>query len=396
METAVQEKRRRRPSKRKERCLYQDKRGRWHLDYYTPEWRRRRRLIKGDYEDAKAALAEIALAKKRGTFIDSNAAPTFRQYADAYLDSVSVHKESHEREQRLMGNLKEFFGDARLSKITRTRVIEYRKIRARDVKPATVNREIALLRHMFNVAIDQSLVAVNPARGGPGLRAFKESRRNRYLEMAEIATLLTAIDGRIAKNSDNKLKAPAKKYWQYLRTAVVVVVALHAGMRKGEILTLRWKQLNWEKARIELEKTKNGDPRRVPMDSIVAHELAEHRRRIKDDQDLVFPSFDRDGKVVPLADVKVSFGIALRDAGITDFRFHDLRHTFASHYVMSGGNLYTLAKILGHKDIKMTQRYADLSPDFIDKERERLDTLWTLGQNQASSDKAQNNPKYLQ
>jgi len=395
METAATEnvKRERRPSHRKERCLYQDKRGRWHLDYYTPEGKRRRKLINGDYEDAKAALAEIQIAKKRGTFIDANAAPTFRQYAGAYLESVSVHKESHERETRLMQNLKGFFGDARLSKVTRTRVIEYRKIRAKQVKPATVNREIALLRHMFNVAIDQSLVAMNPARGGPGLRAFKESRRNRYIEMDGIANLLAAIDARIAKNSENKLKAPAKKYWQYLHAAVVT--ALHTGMRKGEILTLRWRQINWEKSRIELEKTKNGDPRRIPMDSILAHELGEHRQRVKNEE-FVFPSFDRNGKVVPLADVKVSFGIALKDASITDFRFHDLRHTFASHYAMSGGNLYTLAKILGHKDIKMTQRYADLSPDFMDRERERLDTLWTLPANQPTGKPQQTATKYLQ
>lgn len=119
-----------------------------------------------------------------------------------------------------------------------------------------------------------------------------------------------------------------------------------------------------------------GEPRRVPMDSILVHELSEQRRRIEKSE-FVFPSYDRDGKVVALADVKVAFGRVLKDAGILNFRFHDLRHTFASHYMMSGGNLYTRAKILGHKDIKMTQRYADLSPDFIDKERERLDTIWT-------------------
>jgi len=62
--------------------------------------------------------------------------------------------------------------------------------------------------------------------------------------------------------------------------------------------------------------------------------------------------------------VKVAFGRVLKDAGILNFRFHDFRHTFASRYMMSGGNLYTLAKIFGHKDIKMTQRYADLSPRF--------------------------------
>jgi integrase len=90
----------------------------------------------------------------------------------------------------------------------------------------------------------------------------------------------------------------------------------------------------------------------------------------------------------------VAFGRVLKDAGITNFRFHDLRHTFASHYVMSGGNLYTLSKILGHKDIMMTQRCASLSPEFINRERERLDTIWTIKTDaEAAPEEA---PKYLQ
>ena len=99
---------------------------------------------------------------------------------------------------------------------------------------------------------------------------------------------------------------------------------------------------------------------------------------------------------MPLADVKGAFGRVLGDAGIGNFRFHDLRHTFASHYMMSGGNLYTLAKILGHKDFKMTQRYADLSPDFIDRERERMDTIWTPAPKPPSDGAVKQAPKYLQ
>lgn len=76
--------------------------------------------------------------------------------------------------------------------------------------------------------------------------------------------------------------------------------------------------------------------------------------------------------------MKVSFGTALRDAGISSCRFHDLRHTCASHYVMSGGNLYTLSKLLGHSGLKMTKRYAQLDPAYIALERERIDSLWTL------------------
>jgi integrase len=166
-------------------------------------------------------------------------------------------------------------------------------------------------------------------------------------------------------------------------------------MRKGEILSLRWDQVNWEKRHILLTDTKNSEPRRVPIDKMLLHELAEQRQRVNKSE-LVFPSFDRDGNVVSLKDVKGAFGRVLKDASITNFRFHDLRHTFASHYMMSGGNLYTLAKILGHKDIKMTQRYADLSPDFMDRERERMDTIWTPRPNTAPSNDGQTAVKYVQ
>lgn len=384
---------RQRPSpRRKHRSIFQDEKDRWWIDYYAPEGQRRRKLC-GSFEDAKTALAEINLAKKRGTYLDPNEAPSFNEYSQKYLDTVSVHKESYEREKRLMKHLAGFFGAARLSKIKRSQVIEYRKARVNHVKPSTVNREIGLLRHLFNVAIGSDLIAMNPARGGPGLKAFKEQRRMRYLEMEEIETLMTAIDARIAQKSKDNLKSNAKKFWQFLHTSVLV--ALHTGMRKGEILSLRWDQINWEKRHALLTDTKNAEPRRVPIDQILLHELADHRQRL-DKSELVFPSYDRDGNVVALKDVKVAFGRVLKDATITNFRFHDLRHTFASHYMMSGGNLYTLAKILGHKDIKMTQRYADLSPDFIDRERERMDTIWTPKPNLPNGAEAKNESKYIQ
>jgi len=382
-----------RPSpRRKTRGLMQDKRGRWWIDYYTPEGKRRRKLH-GTHEAAKTALAKIDLAKTNRTYTDPHASPTFKDFSETYLKTVSVHKKSHDRETWLMKNLTEFFGTAKLCRIERKRVLEYRASRLLSVSKATVNREISLLRHMFNIAIDQGAVGVNPARGGVGMKAFKEQGRERYLEMVEVESLLTAIQARIVKNSSDTLKTSARKSWQYLHTAVVM--ALHTGMRKGEILGLRWENVNWERKTVLLTDTKNGESRRLPIDSKLLRELSEHRARVKNDE-LVFPSYDRSGKVVPLNDVKGSFDLALTDAGITNFRFHDLRHTFASHYMMSGGQLYTLSKILGHKDLKMTQRYAKLSSQFIDGQRDRMDTIWTPAPNADSTTSAQTPAKYLQ
>ncbi len=344
---------------------------RWGVDYRTPEGRRVRKLI-GSHDEAKSERTKIEAAKKAGTYIDEGKSPTFEAFSKEYLSNVSAKKASHETEKRLMVNLVAEFGPLKLSKVTRQKVRDYHSTRAKAVSGATVNREIALLRHMMAVAIEDQKISINPARGGPGLKAFREVARERYLEMAEIKSLFDAIQARITKNEH---QGTARKYWQYLRTSVTV--ALHTGMRKGEILGLRWSQINWEGQNIFLSKTKNGDTRRVPLDSITRHELTEHKTSVKNEE-LVFPSFDNDGNVVPLSDVKTAFKQALKDAGISDFHFHDLRHTFASHYVMKGGSVFTLSKILGHRDIKMTQRYAKLSPDFIQGEKERLDSIWTV------------------
>jgi integrase len=86
----------------------------------------------------------------------------------------------------------------------------------------------------------------------------------------------------------------------------------------------------------------------------------------------------------------------LKDAGITNFRFHDLRHTFASHYMMKGGQLRTLSSILGQKDLKMTQRYAKLSPEYMDSQRDRMDTIWTPAPIPSSGAPSQTPTKHVQ
>jgi integrase len=393
IETPVSVRRPRRPSpRRKTRGLMQDKRGRWWIDYRTPEGRRRRKLY-GTHEAAKTALAKIDLAKKDRTYADPHASPTFTEFSETYLKTFSVHKKSYDRETWFIKSLVAFFGTSKLCKIERNKVLEFRVARLKTVSKATVNRELSVLRHMFNVAIDQNIVATNPARGGIGMKAFKEQGRERYLEMSEVEALLTAIQARIVKNSSDKMRASARKSWQYLHTAVVM--ALHTGMRKGEILGLRWENVNWERKTLLLLDTKNGESRRLPIDSILLRELSEHRSRVKN-EDWVFPSFDNDGKVVPMADVKGSFGRVLKDAGITNFRFHDMRHTFASHYMMKGGQLYALSSILGHKDLKMTQRYAKLSPEYMDSQRDRMDTIWTPAPTPSSEAQSQTPTKYVQ
>jgi len=212
--------------------------------------------------------------------------------------------------------------------------------RNRPVRPATINRELACLRALFSYAENQNLIAYNPIKR---LTMLKEhNKRLRYLTIEEIERLLKAID------------------LEYLR--VIVIIALGTGMRRGEILQLKWKYINFEEQYIEVgvdeRATKSGKRRIVPIDDYVVEVL----RNWKSDSEYLFCKDDR-----PLQEVKKSFKGALKKAGIKDFTFHDLRHTFASHAVMNGMDLYTLQKILGHSSIEMTKRYSHLSKNHLKK-----------------------------
>jgi len=128
-------------------------------------------------------------------------------------------------------------------------------------------------------------------------------------------------------------------------------------MRKGEILNLRRENLDLTNGFILLDRTKNGERREIPIDDNVMDALKAMPRRL--DTPYIF-AHPKTGK--PYGDIKHSFATACRDVGLTNLHFHDLRHTFASHLVMAGQDLTTVKELLGHKDIKMTLRYAHLAP----------------------------------
>ncbi len=200
------------------------------------------------------------------------------------------------------------------------------------VKPATVNRELSLLKHLLNKAVEWGRVRENPAKKVKPLKG--EVKRVRYLMPDEIQTLLS--------NCTEHLKP-------------IVTVAVHTGMRAGELLGLQWSQVNYEQGIITLQDTKNHERRDIPMSETVRSTL----KGLKREGPFVF--CDEQGK--RFGRIQTSFRTALRKSGIEDFRFHDLRHCFASTLVMAGEDLNTVRELLGHKDLTMTLRYAHLSPD---------------------------------
>jgi len=227
-----------------------------------------------------------------------------------------------------------------------------------SVSLSTINRQVEMLRSMLSKAVRWGMLMKNPASQ---VEDFDEdNKRERFLTGDEIRRLL-----RGTKNSSSPILRP------------VVYLALQTGMRKAELLNLRWGDVNFEASKILVRETKSGEPRQVPM-SRRARWLFNKLAARSPLAEWVFQSHDRTGAVAPASSIKTAWQKALTRARIQDFRFHDLRHTFASHFAMRRGDLYALAEILGHSNPKITlDRYAHLSPEFVQAQRSVIDAMYS-------------------
>jgi len=147
-------------------------------------------------------------------------------------------------------------------------------------------------------------------------------------------------------------------------------MAVHTEMRRREMLSLRWVDIDLRKRTIMLTKTKNNEPRILPINEPLAVALQHTPRHV----DSAFVFCDREGK--PYDRIDNGFRRACKRAGITNVRFHDLRHTFASHLVMKGANLRSVQELLGHKTAKMTTRYTHLSTPHLRETVRLLDDVF--------------------
>jgi integrase len=152
---------------------------------------------------------------------------------------------------------------------------------------------------------------------------------------------------------------------------LAVLLSLTTGARQGEVMNLRWGQIDFKRKVITLEKTKNGDKRALGLvgEALVLLQKRAKVRNLKDDR--VFPPTER-AKKADCLDLRQPWEAALKEAGVTDFHWHDMRHTAASYLAMSGVSLVEIAKMLGHRTLAMVARYAHLSDEHIVATGEKL------------------------
>lgn len=322
----------------------------WYIDYRV-SGRRYREAVGESKKLAELALKKRKLAIAEGKFLDIRRQEKikFETFADDYLQIHSANNKTYDNDESTMKVLKAFFGGKHLHEITQLDVEKFKTERAKTVSAATVNRALALLKSAYNRAIEWSKVEVNPVCK---VKLFKENnQRLRYLEAEEIEKLLNSCDG-------------------YLKG--VITVAIFTGMRRGEILNLKWHDCDFERRVIRLTNTKNNEVRAIPMNDIVWKALIAMPKH----PNSAYVFYDTNGR--PFHNLRKSFFTTLTKCNIMNFHFHDLRHTFASQLVMSGVDLNTVRELLGHKSLEMTLRYSHLSPDHkkraVDILANRMDT----------------------
>jgi len=305
----------------------------WYIDYYC-EGRRIREPASKKEAEAREMLEARKTDIKRGEFrLPSKRRIKFEKYAQEYLEYAKINKRSWERDRVIIGHLMPHFKGMSLSKINPRHIEIYKRDRLKKVKPSTINRELTVFKAMFSLAKKWKYANENPVKE---VRFLQETQYiMKILSEKEIRRLINASKG-------------------YLKA--IILMALNTAMRKGEILNLRWNDVDFFKEYICIKETKSNVIRKIPMNSVVTATLKSIERK----GDYVF-SGRKPGE--HYTDIFYYFKATCKKVGIEDLRFHDLRHTAATLMVTKGIDLVTVSKILGHSDITMTMKYAHPTPE---------------------------------
>jgi integrase len=264
--------------------------------------------------------------------------------------------------------------DEPLSTFNSWRIESWRRDRMKDgVKPVTLNRQVDTLRAALRKAVDWDVIAAHPLQGLKRLKV-DDDERVRFLTPAEENRLRDALITRETKlrqarerfnrwrQARNKAALPVRTEEFVDHVRPLVLLALNTGLRRGELFSLRWSDIDADGAMLTVRAAaaKSGDSRRVPLNTEAVGVFKDWKKQTKPDgnEGFVFPG---EGGA-RLTNINKAWATVCKLAKLSDFRFHDCRHTFASKLVQRGTDLNTVRELLGHADLKMTLRYSHLTP----------------------------------
>lgn len=290
---------------------------------------------------ARRYLAEIAMGMNPFVHIPGAKIPTIEEFAhNDYIPYVKSYKKSWDMDiSRIRNHILPQFGKVLMSDLEKRDVVELINSQLASYKPGSINRVVILLRYMYNLAIKWEVVGVtkNPTAGIPLLK--ENNQVERFLSSLEAKALLRSI-----KHSRN----PMLQY--------IIPMLILTGARKREVLDAKWEDLDMDRSLWRIPNTKAGKARVVPLSDTAMQLLVKLREKKRSDFIFANPN-----TLKPYSSFYYSWHTARRDAGLEDLRVHDLRHSFASFLVNAGRSLYEVQTLLGHTQIKTTQRYAHLS-----------------------------------
>ena len=328
--------------------------GSYYISFNDAQGRRKQRKLQGVHTLTQARnLRTAELQKAERARVLGYAPPgreSFGELVPRYLhhQKARLTAKAFDRTRGVMeGHLLHFFGEMRVADVKRIDVQRYITARSAHVGPASVIKEINILKHLLNLAVEWEIIPINPAQNVKLPRV--PAGRVRYLQPGE-------------------LKAVLQECPEWLRPIVALLV--FTGMRRGEVLTLRWLDVDQAGGRILLPQSKNGDGRIVWLNDSASAVI--DSLHMGEPADRLFPA---SLQVTP-ENVSLAFLRACRRAKIADFRLHDLRHTAASWMRMRGADIHTVALLLGHKDLRMAARYQHLSPEYLQIAVKRLDDVF--------------------
>ncbi len=289
-------------------------------------------------------MEEHALAQRgdiRHRHLLSDAIDRFFEETSLRASTIETYRYTSRVVTRLMGRF-------HLDEINKRNLAEFITTRKRtSVSDATIRRDLAFIGSIFTAAKQWGWVDTSPVTA-LDTKALKESQpRTRFLTREEFR--------RLHDSASANLKP-------------ILVLAVETGLRKEELLSLRIAGIDLQRLEIHLSTTKAGRPRRVPLSPLAAQTVRGLLERSRPRSPYLLCKDDGSR----FRDPKKAFAGACSRAGIEDFRYHDLRHTFASWWVQNGGDLYKLSRILGHATLQMTARYSHLRTDDLHEELERV------------------------
>lgn len=307
------------------------RRGRiWYVDYYANGKRVQESSGTANRRQAEKLHALRVSQLEQGVFAKPVRC-SLAEFRERYLAHARTHKRSWQRDEQMLNNLQAFFGYVNLDQITPVRVEAYQQQRVKAVRPATVNRELGLLKHMFHLADRWDLYrGRNPVRLVKFLR--EDNLKFRTVSADEERALLQA----------------APPYLQDL-----IRFAIATGLRRGDIFNLKWEDIDVERRKLNLIAQKTQRRLELPLSHAARAVLEGWSRMRRGPYAFYNPATgDRFG------DVKLGLKNACKRAGLSGISWHTFRHTFASRLTRSGVDLVTVKDLLGHSTIGVTMRYA--------------------------------------